>query len=323
MSAPVPHRGATTVGVLVVPGALLATAAMLVLSWRDELPDPVASHWGPDGVDGYSGLTGLVGGLAALGAVLLGALWAFAVLRGHAAATRRFATGLGTWLGAFLGGTLVASVAGQRGLADAAAAPDDVLPGIAVALVAASALGALAAWLTPGDRALPATTPPPDGVPTLALRPGEQAVWLRRTGGRHGAAALGAVALLTAVLGTATGRWWFAAAVAALVATLVLALLRWTVVVDRAGLTARPALGPALHVPLDEVEHAEVVRVDPLRQYGGWGLRSGADGTVAVVVERGEALLVHRSGGRRVVVTVADAAGAAGLLNSLVARARR
>ena len=51
---PVPHRLATTLLGLVLPLALMTAGALIALSWRDELPDPVATHWGADGPDGFS-----------------------------------------------------------------------------------------------------------------------------------------------------------------------------------------------------------------------------------------------------------------------------
>ena len=98
-------------------------------------------------------------------------------------------------------------------------------------------------------------------------------------------------------------------------------LSTWTVTVDQRGLVARALLPrPRVVVPLGEVEHAEVVHVSPVREFGGWGLRMGLDGRVGVVLRGGEALEVARTGGRRVVVTVDDAATGAALLNTLAAR---
>ena len=51
-------------------------------------------------------------------------------------------------------------------------------------------------------------------------------------------------------------------------------------------------------------------------------IRTGVGGRIGVVMRGGEALEVVRTGGRRVVVTVGDAATGAALLNTLAARAR-
>jgi hypothetical protein len=60
-----------------------------------------------------------------------------------------------------------------------------------------------------------------------------------------------------------------------------------------------------------------------MRDFGGWGWRVGRGGRVGVVTRKGEGLLVERTGGRSIVVTVDGAAGAAGLLNALADRERR
>src|SRR5690625_1286166 len=124
--------------------------------------------------------------------------------------------------------------------------------------------------------------------------------------------------------GMAADAWWLTALLLAPVPLMFL-FLSWRVRVDAAGLTAVSTLGrPRQHVPAAEVERAEVVEVDPFGEFGGVGLRIAPDihGTVGVVLRKGEAILVHRSGGRRFAITVDDAAQGAALLNSYAERAR-
>jgi hypothetical protein len=59
-----------------------------------------------------------------------------------------------------------------------------------------------------------------------------------------------------------------------------------------------------------------VVSVAPLGDYGGLGLRHRR-GVTAVATRGGEALEVTRADGRRLVLTVDDAATAAGVLQAL------
>ncbi|WP_435299760.1 hypothetical protein [Timonella sp. A28] len=97
----------------------------------------------------------------------------------------------------------------------------------------------------------------------------------------------------------------------------------WDVRVDSSGFSLRSVLGiPKKHIPLAEIESAHVVQVSPFRDFGGWGWRSNLDGTVGVVLRRGDALEIHSSGGRKFLITVDEAEQAAGLLNSLVERSR-
>ena len=96
-------------------------------------------------------------------------------------------------------------------------------------------------------------------------------------------------------------------------------MLRIRVSVGPQGLVART--GPfglvRFAAPLEEIAgvHAEVV--DPLA-YGGWGLRV-LPGIRGLVVRRGPGLRVERRDAATLVVTVDDAAAAAGVLEAHLA----
>jgi len=61
-----------------------------------------------------------------------------------------------------------------------------------------------------------------------------------------------------------------------------------------------------------------------VREFGGWGVRTSvATGATGVVLRSGEAIEIHRTGGRRFLVTVDDAATGAALLATLAERDRR
>ena len=316
----VTHRLATTVWALVVPVGVLGIGVGLALSWRDALPDPVASHWGATGVDGFMSLGGTLVVLAVGTGALALLAWLIGLLAGRTASTRRAAAGLGTGFAAFLCVLVVGSLAVQRGLTDAHQAPGlGWLPG--AALAGGLVLGAAAAVAVPGDAPLPATGPVPAGAPRAGTagdswtgivaftRP-----WLAAA---IGAAVVAALALLTRSVALTLP-------IALVLGVVGLTLGPWTVTVDERGLTARTVLPrPRTVVPLDEVESAEVVHVDPVRDFGGWGYRVGRGGRVGVVLRPGDAILVHRSGGRELVVTVDDARRGAAVLNALAGRARR
>lgn len=317
-----PHAGSTTLLALVLPTALVGGCAAVALGWRGELPDPVAVHWGPDGADGFAALEAFVA--ATVGGVVGGALLLGLLTRrvGRQAMVRRVLHGTAVWLSVLLGGLLVTTLDAQRGLADASAAQVGDAATAGTLLVATAAAG-LVARLTPGDDPRPATAPIPADAPRLPLADGEQAVWVSDVGRGTALPLAGAALLLAAVVGATSGLWLFAGALALGLTLLLTALLRWTVTVDATGLTARSGLRrPGIHVPIDEVERADVVDVDPLREFGGWGLRLGRDGRTGVVLGRGPAIEVHRGGGRVVVVTTPDAGTGAALLNTLAARRR-
>ena len=91
--------------------------------------------------------------------------------------------------------------------------------------------------------------------------------------------------------------------------------------VSERGLRVASLVGvPRFAVPLDDVESVEVVRVSPMADFGGWGIRLGVDGRLGVVLRSGDAIQVRRRSGRTLVVTVEDAQTGAGLLATLVER---
>ena len=308
---------------LVLPLLLLATAIVVVLGWRDELPDPVATHWGPDGVNGTGSLTGLVVLVAAIGTACVVGGWALAYFVGFAASVRRTAVGMSLGLAGFLSAMLVGTLAVQRGLDDASAT-GDVDGVIYAALAIGAALGAGGALLVPSDPPQPAAADDPAAAPsTLELPAGVRSAWVQQLG----TPALRWVGVMTglvfAVLGVVAGLALLFVPLGVLLGALVAAFSSFTVVVDRRGLGVRGSFGwPRLHVPADEVLDATVEQVNPLRDFGGWGYRVGRGGRVGVVTRAGEALVVERTGGRRSVVTVDDAATGATLLRAFAAQAR-
>jgi hypothetical protein len=98
--------------------------------------------------------------------------------------------------------------------------------------------------------------------------------------------------------------------------------LAFHVRVDDSGLHVESVLGiPRFHVPLGDIESAARVDVNPMGEFGGWGLRQSTGRRFGVVLRAGEAIEVLRRGGKRFVVTVDDAATGAALLEALVSRA--
>ncbi len=319
----IPGRTLTTVLGLVVPLVMTAAAALVALSWRDELPDPVATHWGGDeGVDGSGSLTGLVVAVA-LGAVVCAFLgWALAYFAGRQAMVRRSGVGLAVGVTAFLDALLLGALWIQRGLDDWTQAPD-ADGAIGVAIAAGVVLGVGVALVVRPDTARPAGPDDPVPAAALDLPAGARAAWVRHQSSRALVWIGAGVAVALVVTGVLTGTALGLIPLGVLVGGLVVAMSSFTVTVDSRGLAARGALGwPRLTVPADEIVGVEVIDVDPITQYGGWGYRVGRQGQVAIVSRRGEAIQMTRTGGRVSVVTVDDAATGAALLSTIASRAR-
>lgn len=320
----VPHRVATSIWTLAVPGAVALGTALWALSVRPRLPEPVAVHWGPQGADAAGSFVELVAlPLALIVPVIALGMWALAFFLGHAALTRRLASAVSVWTAVMISGTTAVTVAVQLDVPEWTAARD-MGTGAVLAALAATVLAALVAWLAPGDALQPTSKPLPEGSPRLELAESELASWSRPVQ-QAGLGWLTALILaLCAVLGLSTRSWAMALVLGAALAIPLLGFTAWTVTVDRRGLTVTSRLGrPRLRVPLEEVESVETREVSPLGEFGGWGVRTSVvSGATGVVLRSGEGIEVHRTGGRRFVVTVDDAETGAALLATLAARSR-
>jgi hypothetical protein len=316
-------RRTTGIVVTLVGLAVLAAAAVLAWSWRTELPDPVATHWGRSSEpNGFSPLSQAIAVLIGIGAVLVLAFGALTWAIGHSSVNRRLGAALTAWIAVFMSIILLGSLWVQRGLSDAHQARDTN------AVLLATFGGALAAALVaalavPGDPRQPTTGAVDTSAPRVALGTGERAVWI---GHASSHAVYAIVAPLTVLLlaVAAFAQRWPLLVVDGLVVGLLLSMASFVIRVDHTGVSIRSTLGlPRYRIPLDEVVRADVTQVSPVRDFGGWGWRVGRGGRVGIVLRRGEGLLVERTGGRSIVVTVDQAATAAGLVNTLADRARR
>lgn len=301
-----------------LPALVVVATATVQLVVAADLPDPVATHFGPDGTaDGFASPTALL--LLVLG--LQVALWG--ILSGIVAAAGRQVVGgrgihaLPAGTLAFVGALVVASLWPQRGVEDAAGTSLDWTM-VGAAVVVAAVVGVAAVLAAPPPVPAPvATAAPPSGAPRTRLDDVDP-TWRGST--RVGRALPIVLGTVTAVLLVVT---WFAGPlllpVLVVVVGLLVANLHFTVVVDPDGVAVRGVLGvPRTRVDLDTITQATVEDVRPMA-YGGWGWRL-ASGRTAVLTSAGPGLVVHRTDDTRLVVTLQDPDGAAGHLNALLDR---
>lgn len=325
---------------IAIPLGFLVSVLIAQLAVLSRLPDPVAMHWGPDGVaDGFGPRWALPLGTTGVGILITAfvAVMPFlgdaarATPRGGAMAYRLMAAI--TWAEtALVGAVLFPSFLIQIDLADAR---DAHLPGwiLLAALPLAALFGVVAWWITVEP---PRTDRAADTPAAMPLAPTEQAVWIQRVAMSRGgalvlfglgiAALVGIAAMWAAAAGSgeAPERAWSLGS-SAVILLLVLAVLVSNMVsrvsVDDRGLQVRSALGwPRILIRREDIRSAEVVDVNPMGEYGGWGWRYGMNSGWGVVVRAGEAIRVRRANGKVFTVTVDDAATGAALLNGLVAR---
>lgn len=314
-----------------IPVALTAASVALQLALLPELPDPIATHWNAaNEADGFSPTWALpiLTALLSLGTpVLLAAIALPGLLRGSRGPSYRLlgaaAAGVSALTAALTTGTAIA----QLGLTDANDAPPVTVP-LFVALGVAVAVG-LAGWALQPAQHVPVSAA--STVEPLPLGESERAVWTSETGiAPLGGAIIGVTILLLGA--TALSAWLFAdevgvawapTGIAVLVALLAGSTLVFRVRVDEAGLTVRSVFGlPRFQIPLAEIAEVREESVDPMSEFGGWGMRWAPGRRFGVVLRRGPAIEVERVDGRRFVVTAPDAATGAALLQALAERNR-
>jgi hypothetical protein len=291
---------------------LLAAAVFAVLAlplMPLDLPDPIAVRWSLDGEPSGS----LPRWVAAVAPV---AVWAF-VLRQRGRSVRG---------PAFVAGVLVAVqasvVVANHGVSlwqDARRLPPAApLVPLAVGVLAGWAFGRMTAARPADHNHSP--------VPSATLKPHESAVWTGRAYNR-GALVLVVVPLLGAlpVLPRALQDGASLVPLLAPVVLLGLPAVAFTTVRVVVGPEAvvvglGPWGRPSRRFTTPDIARASVDMVEPM-DVGGWGWRTSGRGRTAIVIRRGEALILDLVDGDRFVVTVDDAGHAAALVNAYRAQA--
>lgn len=318
------HHRILLVGAIIPLVVALVGVALILIALPD-LPDPVAIHWGTSGAaDGFG--PAWVNLVILLALVVVYSAFALVVSRGETlSVSQRIVLATAPFLAVFLTCVLAGSLWMQRGLEQASDAPNVGFLILVGALAGGGA--AVASWfLLPSsstdDRSATA-------VPTLDLGPTERAVWMRSSGPSGVAVFLilgtfvlvSAVTIVALVLSAPVLVSALYSGLLLVIALLVAGTVFWRVRVSAEGLVVRSALGiPRFTVPISDIDTATVTDVQPVRDFGGWGLRWGGPGRFGIVTRSGEALEVRRNNGKSFIVTVDDAETAAALLNSLVRR---
>ena len=322
--------------------AVAWSAVVLSLPWivvatmGERLPDPVASHWGADGVpDGFTPLATAWVWPAVIGLLLVALLLGLGMAMRQLRSMVSFSLGLATFLGVLGAGTLVAQVDGAAAEApvDAAAAEASVDAALAWSMAAGVAVGISAALLvrrlSPVAVARPTAGNAHSSSPT-ASPAGARPVpsWTGETRTSRGAVIGGwaaVVPLAVSVVVFVVDRQWVMAgammALGAVIGLLMLAFLHATVLVDADGVRVRSLGRSWVAIPLAEIERADPVVVH-WGEFGGIGLRAqiGSEGATGLITSSGDAVRIDRFGQGPFYVTLDPADQVAALINTLVAR---
>lgn len=297
-------------------GCALAVDIALFTMARRRLPDRMATHFTLAGeADGFTGRGVFITVSAVLLTTVAGTM---AVLLARARTRSVWLLVTAYAVAGLMGSVFVSVQLVNHGAYDDVSAVRLPPWHLAIALGVASACagaGRLAA------RTLPPVEPAPASAQDtrLDLADGELAAWARGTGSWP--LAITGLALTAGAFALIPFAGLLAACPLVLGGLLSLCFARLHVTVGRQGLTLTPGRlpWPRIRLPLDAMTHASHRDVSALGDFGGWGyrIRPGASG---VILRSGPALVVRRAGGREFAVTVDDAATAAALLNTLIAR---
>ena len=307
------QRAALTMAIWV---PLAIVVACVVVVFADGLANGGLVHWGPTPTDTTHWWVPATL-ISAIGLPVIAGIGFFLTR-----ATRM--TGMNSWMPAICLGLTVFHCLGLGvgpvlfGASLATAIP--ILVGFALGVVVALVIWAF----LPQEAPAPAAVERADAVP---VKPGDVMAW---TGRISPPAALIAlligVILITLTAGTILiltlhvrgAMLWILSIVFFIV---LITTAEFRVAAGPAGLTVRSVVGwPSFRIPTTEITRAGVVDVDPLADFGGWGLhwvigRSGK-GRLGIVSRRGAALEVVRQDGRSFVLTIDDASTAAAVLET-------
>lgn len=306
--------------VLAAAVPLLATCAGLLLfvAWWQQLPDPLATHWGAGGeADGFTSRTAVLCAVPAIGALFI-ALAVVLIRMTDEPATGAYLVAGIAGISTFLYVLLLAAVGVQRGLD----APDSRFPGWWAAIAAGLAVViALGAYLATPRWSVAAQSPQPSLATPLPIGATERVVWTRSvlSGGLFLAMTV-ICALGVSVVAVLTTQWWMFG-LAAFIAGVFLVFQGIRVTVDSDGLRITSVVRwPRVHISVSDVVAARVVTVSALRDFGGYGYRLGFRGELkgarGFILRSGKGILVDRAGGGREVVVVDDAETAVRLLET-------
>lgn len=319
-----PPRPSTGRLVLVAVAVALVALTVGPLFIVDDVPDRLATRWDASGEPTSSSSLGVLLGVVglAIGICVIGLVVLAARRRPMRATLAPLLAGSAALLGAVFALPLWMILAANDGATDWRSVDGPSLVEVAVVVVGSLAIGAVASWAA---SALPARAPEPVGrVEPLDVSETAQVAWTRSLTVRWlvglgvAMAVPGVVLVLLGQVGTGI--------VLVLSVAPVVVLARIRVFADRRGLTITYGWWswPRTRIPIDRIAAATAIDVVPA-EWGGWGYRGSVRlfRQAAVVLRKGEGILVELTDGRRFVVTIDDAATAAAVLGREIERSGR
>lgn len=309
-------RRAALVAAIWAPAALVVASEAVIIAVGATGPARLIVHWGGTERTGPWWTYAVL--VAAIGFPVI-ALIGFFIVR----ATRM--AGMNTWMPAIAIGITVFHTVGM-GVGSVVLNASPLAPALPLGGGAVLAvLAAVATWrLLPqeageGERVTPAAA--------LPVRAGEVAAWTGRAElpawfiALIAAIASVLVAVGLTVLLTVGPRLWFVFVAPTLLFAALVTTAHFVVTAGPGGFVVRSVVGwPRLGIPAADIAKAGTASIDPLADFGGWGIRwvvgPNGKGRWGVITHGGPGLEVVRRDGRSIVVTLDDAGTAAAVLET-------
>ncbi len=314
------RRAGLVAGIWVPLAIVIASEAVIIGVGATGSPRLIV-HWGagPDRTGPWWTYAVIV---AAIGFPVIAFIGLFMVR-----ATRMI--GMNPWMPAIAMGITVFHALGM-GVGSVVFNASPLAPALPLGVGAVLAIAAASStwWLLPREAPASAGVEAADRLP---IRPGEVAGFTGRVdlpawfvcliaGVAAALVAFGVLLLLTV-----GGKVWPIFVSPALLLVVLLVTAQFVVTAGPRGFTVRSALGwPRLSIPAGSLAKAGVVQIDPMADFGGWGIRwaigPNRKGRWGIVTHRGPGLEVFGSDGRSIVVTIDDPGTAAAVLQTYITR---
>ena len=297
---------------VVVPLVAAGLGLALTRFWQSRLPAQIATHWSTDRPDEFSEPMSSAWLFALVIVLIGGGCCCVAALAQALLLMRRAMLLIGLSVVGVLSTLQIVTLWIQLDKTDVS---DVELPWAAVSVGVAigCVVGAIGATFLKDYRVRPAAAERPD-----AKLPRGPAHTVRDVAGfgRIGTIVFAVVAFGAAGLACrAVGGIWPLVAAFPVVLVL-LALMRFEVIVDASGLRVRNFGLTSIDIGIDEVTGAKLVDVNPFKDFGGWGLRSKGHRRYGIVTHTGPGVEVATAGGMTVTITTQRADAMAGALNA-------
>lgn len=302
---------------LLLPVLAAAGGVVLTKIGEPRLPAEIAIHWSGSGAspDGFDSPMASAWTMALLVVLVGGGCCAFAALAGGQLMVRRLMLFVGLWVVGLISTIQVVLLSNQLDL-DSAANVELPMSALGIGGLVGTVLGLIGAWALRDYRVrVPATERPALDLPRY---PASAAPVTDDVGfGTIGSVVLVLLVAVPAIwLSSLAGSWWILA-VFVPITLIVLATLRFRVVVDDTGIRVLNMGMTSVSYGIEEIEGVRVDEVKPFADFGGWGLKVKGPRNYGVVTRTGPALILTTACGDRLTVTSPKAEEMAGVLNSL------